>query len=399
MIQMVGNGFLNMLVDHRKAKFFGGIVLQEFDPKNKKLTGPVHYIFEGTELGKTEGPHLYQKDGYYYLLMAEGGTEYGHAMSLARSRNITGPYETHPDNPFISASQAPDHPLQKTGHGDFVETTNGEWYAVFLTGRPLSKLGRCITGRETAIEQFVWSEDGWPRLTQSGSLPRLEVPGPNLPEHTFPKLSEKNDFDSPEINIHFQALRVPITSDWLSLEERPGYLRLYGRESLSSFHRQSLIARRVQHTEVEAATCLEFSPESFQQMAGLVCYYNTSHFYYLHLGGGDENFAKRLQVIACDKNEYSELLAETIDLSAYDQIFLKVVWRGDALQFYYATEIENWLAVGPILDGSILSDDYVLDDKGRYRPAFTGAFVGLCCQDLSGRGKHADFDWFSYKEV
>ena len=104
---------VNMLVDHRGDRFFGGIVLQEFDCKALKLIGEICYLTPGTELGRTEGPHLYRKDGYYYLMLAEGGTGYEHAMTIMRSRDITGPYELHPHNPLISSAGDPDAYLQK----------------------------------------------------------------------------------------------------------------------------------------------------------------------------------------------------------------------------------------------------------------------------------------------
>ena len=92
--------YVSMLMDHRKGKFFGGIILQEFDTKLKRLAGKAEHIFEGTELGITEGPHIYRKDGYYYMALAEGGTEYDHAFTMVRSKSLHGPYEIHPQNPL-----------------------------------------------------------------------------------------------------------------------------------------------------------------------------------------------------------------------------------------------------------------------------------------------------------
>jgi xylan 1,4-beta-xylosidase len=113
--------YLSMLVDHRRGKFFGGVTIQEYVVAQQKLIGTAEHFFPGTELGLTEGPHLYRKDGYYFLITAEGGTEYNHAVSVARSKSLKGPYEVHPDNPLLSARDHPAAPLQKTGHGDMVE--------------------------------------------------------------------------------------------------------------------------------------------------------------------------------------------------------------------------------------------------------------------------------------
>lgn len=390
---------VNMLMDHRKNRFFGGVVLQEFDRDRKKLVGDIHYIFPGTDLGRTEGPHLYKHNGYYYLLTAEGGTSYDHAMTMARSKTITGPYEVDPMNPFVSSADDPEAYLQKTGHGDIVQTQDGDWYAVFLAARPLTQRGRCITGRESVIERVVWSDDGWLRLASGGRVPRREVEAPDLPDHPFEPDPVRIDFDSPEIDLNFQALRVPMTPDWVNQTDRPGYLRLYGRESMNSCFRQSLVARRVQAHHVEAATCVEFEPVSFQQMAGLICYYNTFHYHYLHVFGSDDGKKKYLGIITCDKYNPSEPNGEPIDVTDVERIYLKVDFDGADLQFFYATEKDRWQKIGPVLDGSILSDDYVEDSEVRFRACFTGAFVGMCCQDLSGRNLHADFDWFSYREL
>lgn len=394
--------YASMIVDHRKGKLFGGIILQEYDAEQQKLIGPVFPIFEGTLLGCTEGPHIYKRNGYYYLLMAEGGTEYGHAISLARSKSITGPYEVHPENPIITARDNPEAPLQKCGHGDIVETADGDWYAVFLVGRPLTQRGRCTLGRETAIEEVEWREDGW-LYAKNSSLPRLQIPSPKLKEAAVDNstnLQKEITYQFKEnLSIDFQSLRIPIENSWCSLTDRPGYLRLVGKESLSSFHRQSLIARRIQHFDIEASTCVEFYPTSFQQLAGLVFYYNTAHWIYLHLMGTKDPDRKRLQIIVCDNFRMEELLEVSLELINIQEVYLKGRMNKEALQFYYGTTPNEWLEIGPVIDASILSDDYVCNGSDRYRPAFTGAFVGMCCQDLTGQNLPADFQCFTYKEL
>jgi xylan 1,4-beta-xylosidase len=390
--------YTSMITDHRKGLFFGGIILQEFDPDTKRCVGPRYKIFGSTELGCTEAPHIYKRNGYYYLMMAEGGTEYNHAVTLARSKTITGPYEVHPENPFITAKDHPKAALQKCGHADLVESPEGNWYAVFLVGRPLTERGRCTLGRETAIEAIEWREDDWLYLKPGVESPRLEIPGPESVTEKD-SMTGKLTFDSEALDIHFQSLRIPIEEHWLSLKARPGYLRLYGQESLSSFHYQSLIARRVQSFHIQVSTALEFKPEYFQQMAGLVAYYNTAHWMYLHVMGDDDAQSKYMQIIVCDNFEMTEILEAPINISEQEILYLKLEFNHADLQFSYATQEDKWQAIGPVLDGSILSDDYVQNDGRRYRPAFTGAFVGLCCQDLTGMKQHADFQWFEYEEL
>src|SRR6185295_17884387 len=144
---------------------FAGIVLQEYSPAERRLIGERCVIFEGTPLGLTEAPHLYKRGGWYYLIVAEGGTGWNHAVTMARSRQLTGPYELHPDTYILSSRERPDVELQRAGHADFVETQKGETYLVYLCGRPLRNRGRCVLGRETAIQPMTWRADGWLRTT------------------------------------------------------------------------------------------------------------------------------------------------------------------------------------------------------------------------------------------
>ena len=168
---------VNMLWDHRPGNNrFAGIVLQEYSAKERKLVGERINIFKGTPLGFTEAPHLYKRNGWYYLLTAEGGTGWGHAVTMARSRKITGPYELHPDTYILSARHRPDVELQRAGHADLVETQNGETYMVYLCGRPLRNRGRCTLGRETAIQKMIWGKDDWLRTLDGQGIPSLETP-------------------------------------------------------------------------------------------------------------------------------------------------------------------------------------------------------------------------------
>ena len=389
--------YVSMLTDHRKSKMFGGVILQEFYIAAKKLSGPVYHIFKGSSLGLTEGPHVYKKDGYYYLLTAEGGTEYGHAATIARSKKITGNYEISPHHPFISSREYQDYYLQKSGHADLVQTKRGDWLAVFLTARPITVRGLCILGRETSIETVEWPENGWPVLGSKSSLPRIKVPVTGLAVNGDYQSSAKSDFNNPVLDAQFQSLRVPITEHWASLKVRPGFLTLYGRESLSSTHEQSLLARRIQSLKMEASTCLDFSPQTFLQMAGLVCYYNTAHFHYLHVSA-DDNGKRCLQIITHDHFEHIEAFEKPLLLTDNGFVYLKASLNGADLQFYYALKENEWIKTGQILNAGILSDDYVREGGTRYRPAFTGAFVGLCCQDLTGNKTPASFDWFNYED-
>jgi xylan 1,4-beta-xylosidase len=177
---------LNQLWDHRPGRNrFAGIVLQEYSPDRRALVGHREMIFEGTAIGFTEAPHLYKRDGYYYLLTAEGGTGWGHAVTMARSRSLRGPYELHPDTYILTARHRPDAGLQRAGHADLVETPAGDTYIVYLCGRPIPNRGRCVLGRETAIQPMTWGPDGWLRTADGTGLPAIYAAGPDVPAHPF----------------------------------------------------------------------------------------------------------------------------------------------------------------------------------------------------------------------
>jgi xylan 1,4-beta-xylosidase len=388
---------INMLWDHRPGNNrFAGIVLQEYSVKECKLIGERQNIFKGTPLGFTEGPHLYKRNGWYYLLTAEGGTGWGHTVTLARSRKIDGPYELHPDAHILTARDRPDAELQRTGHADLVETQNGDTYMVYLCGRPLRNRGRCTLGRETAIQKMVWSSDGWLRTLDGQGTPMIETPAPSLPIHKFPSSTAREDFNEPRLSIDFQWLRTPSPEEIFSFTARPGFLRLFGRETIGSLFRQSLVARRQQSHCFSAATVVEFEPEHFQQSAGLICYYNSTKFHYLYLSH-DETMGKHLRVMSCmPDSPQTDAFTPPIAITAGKPVHLRIEIDFERLHFAYRVEgvDRDWQWLPQLFDASILSDEATAPGQ----PNFTGAFVGMACQDLAGTARPADFDFFEYKE-
>jgi xylan 1,4-beta-xylosidase len=383
----------NMQWDFRKNKNrFAGIIMQEFCPAEGKLFGEIKLVTQGTDLGVTEGPMVYKKDGYYYLLVAEGGTGPMHAATIMRSKSVDGPYEVDPDYPLITTRTTPDHPLQNAGHGSLVETQLGDWYMVFICSRPLPDgSGLSPLGRETSLQKVVWTPDGWLRLAAGGKQPQLHTPKTELTPHLFESDQVRDDFESSKLSVHWHTLRVPAEESWLSLSEHPGFLRLKGRESLTSLHNQSLVARRIQSFQCEMVTCVAFDPEAFTQMAGLVLYYDESDHYYLRISH-DEQFGKHLAIIVSDQGQYDELDAY-VPIPEGEHIYLKATMNFNKIQFFYRLDAHSWQPIGPTLYSGNLADSY------QRKLSFTGAFVGMCAQDLRGTRLHADFDFFDYKEL
>lgn len=396
---------VNMLWDHRPGNNrFAGIVLQEYSVKERRLIGERRNIFKGTPLGLTEAPHLYKRNGWYYLLTAEGGTGWGHAVTMARSRKLTGPYEFHPDTHILSARHRPDAELQRAGHGDLVETQDGETYMVYLCGRPLRNRGRCTLGRETAIQKMVWGRDDWLRTIEGQGIPTLETPAPMF-AGSRAEIAAPEDGRTPIVRYHFDEAQLPIDFQWLrtpwpeeifSLTSRPGFLRLFGHETIGSLFRQSLVARRQQSHCFSATTVVEFEPEHFQQMAGLVCYYNGAKFHHLYVSH-DETIGRHLRVMSCvPDSPQTDGFTPSIAITAGKPVHLRVEVDCERLHFAYRVEgVDNdWCWLPQQFDASILSDEATAPGL----PNFTGAFVGVACQDVAGTLKPADFDFFEYHE-
>jgi len=386
---------VNMLWDFRPGRNrFAGIQLQEYSPGELRLIGPREVIFKGTPIGLTEGPHLYKRNGYYYLLTAEGGTGWGHAVTIARSRSLSGPYDLHPEGYVLTSRDRPDIELQRAGHADLVETQNGETYMVHLCGRPLPNRGRCTLGRETAIQKMKWTDDGWLVTDDGEPVPQTEVSAPSLSAHEFPAERVRHDFNEADLPIDFQWLRSPWPDELFSLSARPGHLRLYGRESIGSLFRQSLVARRQQSHCYTATTLLQFNPEDFQQMAGLVCYYNAAKFHYFYISY-DDTVGKYLRVMSSLPDQVqSDAFTAPAPITANGPVELRIDVDFERLRFAFRTDKQPWTWVPEVFDASILSDEATAPGQ----PNFTGAFVGMCCQDSSGQGRTADFDFFEYIE-
>jgi xylan 1,4-beta-xylosidase len=386
---------LNTLWDHRPGRpRFAGVVIQELDLKSGRLLGQRRCIFEGTPLGFTEGPHLYKRDGWYHLLVAEGGTERNHAVVMARSQSLLGPYEVHPDGPVLTSVGRPDARLMRAGHGDLVETPSGETWMAYLCGRPLAASDRCVLGRETAIQPMRWCEDGWLRTISGDATPVLDVGSATAGDSVWMPQEERHEFDGGSLPDAFQWLRTPYPEQLFSLTERPGYLRLYGRETIGSQFTQSLVARRQQAFRYATETLVEVDPTNFQQAAGLVCYYNSTKFHLLQITADDKG-ERQLQVVSAYPCEGECRVIEHPAKIPAGPVALRVEVDHEVLRFGYRSQAnEQWSGLPHSLDASILSDEATLPGL----PNFTGAFVGMVCYDLSGARMPADFAYFHYVE-
>lgn len=382
---------VNMLWDHRPGRSrFGGIVVQELDRQAMRLVGKRHLVFEGTERGFTEAPHIYKRDGWYHLMVAEGGTGWDHAVVMARSRDLLGPYEVHPDGAVLTSAGQREGNLTRAGHGDLVDLPDGSTWIAYLCGRPLPGLERCVLGRETALQPMVWGDDGWLRTLAGDALPDPAPLRPHLkPAPEVADVAWDGGFETDVLPLPLQWLRSPQPERLFSLSARPGWLRLYGRETVGSFFEQALVARRQEHFAFEASTLVEFDPQDFQQSAGLICYYNSTKFHYFNVTV--EGARRQLQVLSAVPGEETASCVVAEDLPD-GPIELLVKVAGADLRLCWRCGSGEWNEWPVGLDASILSDEVSLPGL----PNFTGTFVGVAAQDLSGDGAHADFRFLRY---
>ena len=286
--------------------------------------------------------------------------------------------------------------LQKAGHASLVDTPDGDWYLVHLCSRPLNGTDRCNLGRETGIQHVVWKEDQWLYLDSDNQTPLNQVHSPYQTVDKYSPTDFVDTFETPELNIHWNTLRIPGSDRLFSLNYMDKGIRLYGRESLESTYEQSLIARRQQSFVYEAETKLTFKPETSLHMAGLTAYYNTTNYYYLRMTYDDVVGKYCLGVMASQNSNVSATMLQD-DNVYFDQlttVYLKVEVNHRFLQFSYRLENTDYTTIGPTYDASTLSDDFTWLKQS----AFTGAFIGICCQDVAYGGHPADFEFFRYTE-
>lgn len=261
------------------------IWLQEIDLSQGKLIGPKHSIWQGAlkVAHAQEGPHIYKIGAWYYVLIAEGGTGHTHAITIARSKSVTGPYEGHKANPILTHRHlGRAYPIVNVGHGELVETQHGDWWMFCLASRTSGGYYRNL-GRETFLTPVIW-ENEWPVVNPGKGVLEFETEAPDLPETKWPELPARDEFIGYELAPIWNFLRTPRGEFW-SLTDKPGVLRLRLKpERLSEIANPSYIGRRQQHLSFRAATDMTFSPAAEGEVAGLVLLQNADHHFRYELG-------------------------------------------------------------------------------------------------------------------
>ena len=381
----------------------GAIFQAEIDIATGVLKAEPQRIWSGTGGIWPEGPHVYRLGGYYYLLIAEGGTSYGHSITVARSRSPWGPFETNPGNPIVSHSNQPQRPIQAVGHGDLVQTASGAWWIMLLGIRP-STPGYHHIGREVFLAPVEWESQGWPVVNQGRGI-ELEMSGPGLPAaHPWPELPARESLQGGPLRLSWSYLRNPDPSRY-SLSERSGFLRLKGsRVSLDDEASPTLIVQPQRSLRAHIATELQFEPQAGQS-AGLVIRGNEKNHYALLIQSAGVPNSSRLISKSHDGSAPSRPGRSVVLLTTIDGATVEVARRP--------------LAAGPVAlsaDGDLDHYEFFYQQPGgeptslgqapttafayEKTGSFTGAFVGIYAHSaLEGRAAIADFAWFEYKPI
>jgi xylan 1,4-beta-xylosidase len=364
------------------------IWLQEFDLNSRKLVGDKKIILvEGAlhDAQSAEAPHLYKKDGYYYLIIAEGGTGENHAVTVFRSKDIMGAYETNRKNPILThRNLGKSYPIACTGHADLVETQNGEWWMVLLGVRPYGGFHYNL-GRETFITPVQW-EEGWPVVNQGQGKILFKQAGPNLPIYNVMASPQKDNFTKDSLNFFWNFLRTPRNRFW-SLKEKKGFLRMHLLpENITELRSPAFIGRRQQDTSFEATCKMLFSPAAENEKAGMVLFMNNNfHFRFERVINNGKG-----QLVITKRHAGVETILRSVPCENTN-LTLGVFANGQQYGFKMADGKGKWKILLDHVDGRTLSR---INAGG-----FTGTYIGMYgSSNGQATTNYIDFDWFTYSK-
>lgn len=399
-----------------------GIAMTELDPATFAPVGEPVRIYEGTAARMTEAPQIYRHGGWYYLMTAEGGTGLGHQVTVARSRNVAGPYETDPATPLLTSSRNPELELQCAGHASLVRTPDGEWYLAHLATRPLPG-NHPILGRETALQRVEWTDDGWLRLAGGGYLPRDVVPAPGAVRRAAQMREavrdamELRDVAGADASAdgsgagagavaESRAFRDPLTqgpldfSRWNTLRALPDRswltfgargMTVRGGMSPRSDFDQHVVGTRQTDFVVHAEVTMEYAPTNLFQMAGLMLYLNTGRYLFMAVMREGDDTVVRL--LGCEAGDRTPLLWDPLPVRGdvfrlgvdvdHDRATFTIRERvdGDAPEPGWATASGE--AFGPAR--TVASDA----DVSFLSVGFSGNFIAVDCVDMNRRNASA----------
>ena len=360
--------------------------LFEIDPATGEKLSDGRVVWATTGGRYPEGPHIYRKDGWYYLMASEGGTEEAHSVTIARSHSIWGPYHSNPANPILAHANAAGqgNAIQGVGHADMVQADDGSWWLLFHGYRQAADAGvytpHHVLGRETCLAPVAWPKNGWPQVNGTGAI-TTAMTAPTLPLQPFPPAPSRVEFDRP-LGLEWNWVQYPETERY-SRDARPGFLRLQGgAATLGGEGAPTFVGRRQQHPYFSATTEFEFDPAREGDEAGLALLNNGTHFDLVVRRAGAARVAvARLQFGSVVHESEPAVLAP-------GPVRLRIDGLRSSYRFSVAQGDGDFRALQEV-SARYLSSETV--------GGFTGVYIGAYA---TGNGTPmtapADYDWFEY---
>lgn len=359
-------------------------IVYEIDLNTGELLSEGQKVWFGTGGRYAEGPHIYKKDGYYYLLAAEGGTEEAHSVTIARSNTILGPYIANPANPVLAHANAAGQNLaiQGVGHADIIQAHEGSWWVVFHGYRKAVPYPvHHILGRETCLAPVTWPKNGWPVINGNGTAP-VNMSTSTLPLSPFQEKPSRIDFDHDNLGLEWNFIQPYVDEDsFYTITKGKLYLKGLARE-IGDQKTPAFIGRRLQHMNFTANTSLIFNPENENEQAGLSLVNNGQHFDLIVKRKDDKKII------------YTELHFGTVTYKSEEFVLspgpveLRINGEKSAFTFLYSQGGGDYTQIKKV-DSRFLSTETV--------GGFTGVYVGFYA---TGKGKeakqNAEFDYFEY---
>jgi xylan 1,4-beta-xylosidase len=397
----------NSIPPNDKSLYDGHRTLRmyEFDLRYHKVVGEEKILVNGgVDISKKpvwiEGPHIFQKDGYYYLIAAEGGTAEQHSEVVFRSKEVNGPYGPFTQNPILTQRNLdPErkNPITSTGHADFVQTEAGDWWAVFLGCRPYE--GEYYnTGRETFLAPVTW-ENGWPVVNYGMDEVQYHYVFPIQPSIRPPgiqysgNMKTRDDFSIEVLNKNWMFLRTP-KEQWYDLKQKPGFLSIRLRqESCAGTGNPAFLGHRQQNLFGSGSIAMNFSPVAENEKAGLLIFQNENHFYFLC-----KSLQESESVIQLYKSIDSEHSKNSMELMASyiiktdqreKELYFNIEAKGNNYSFSYSFTPDQWSLLKDSVEAKYLST--------KVAGGFVGCFYALYATSLGKPSNNeAYFDWFQY---
>ncbi|MEO3946905.1 glycoside hydrolase family 43 protein [Gorillibacterium sp. CAU 1737] len=359
-----------------------GIYQCELDISTGRRLTESRLVWQGTGGASPEAPHMYKRKGYYYLMIAEGGTEYGHMETIIRGSTPYGPFEPCPHNPILT-HRSLRHTIHATGHADLLEAHDGTWWAVFLGIRPPSYPMRHHLGRETFLAPVQWTDEGWPVI---GNNTRIEavMDGPSFMGNPIPGPSVRDHFTEEALGFDWIFLRNPPAGSW-SLTDKPSSLTLRGTAcTLDEDGAPAFVGRRLRHFSCRAETILEFDPRQDGEEAGITVFMNGRYHY---------DFA-----VIQSAGDRKVLLRRTVGSLKTEQLFscetgpvkLKVDATPDLFTF-------SFQGVGGTEHKAGAAETHLLSTE--VAGGFTGVMLAMYAVSKADSASPAHFDWFDYEPL